>query len=209
VISSRFAPALTLLLCLALIPTVIHSYRGMVIDDGLTLTAVPETLEGMPSVPTERRARWVDTNFAAKDWFERTYTVGNEQVGLFAARSYDPKRLYHHPEIALLKSGGPRPAGRSTLPGRPDVPVHLLTISRGARKGIIAYALLYEGSYIEKPILFQLRTSADLLVSGRKPTTLFLAHDFAGSPDRLAEAPAIAVLGAAIRAFEASAARKP
>ena len=51
-ISHRFAPLTAALLGLALVPTVIHSYRGLTIDDGLTVRSIPEVLAGMPSRPT-------------------------------------------------------------------------------------------------------------------------------------------------------------
>lgn len=201
-ISHRFAPITVALLALALIPTVIHSYRGLTVDDGLRVSATPEVLAGMPSRPTDRKARWVEANLASTDWFERTYRVGTEDVRLFAARSYDAKRLYHHPELALLRGMELEPAGRARLPGRPDVPIHVLSTSRGGRKGLAVYTLLHEGRYVENPVLFQIKTSAELLFSGRRPMTLFMASDLAGSTRLIDKAPAVAVLTAAIQAFE-------
>ena len=204
-ISHRFAPAVVVVTALALIPTVIHSYRGLTIDDGFTVGSIPEVLAGMPSHPTGRKARWVEANLASTDWFERTYRVGTEEVRLFAARSYDPKKLYHHPELAVLRGLEPESAGRAWLPGRPNVPIRVLTTSGRGRKGIAVYALAYEGEYIQNPVLFQVRMSAGLLFSGRKPLTLFMASDLKGSPRQLDRAPSVALLSAAIQAFEAGA----
>ena len=207
-ISGRFAPITAVLLSLALVPTVIHSYRGLTIDDGVTVGAIPEVLAGMPSKPTGRKTPWVEANFASADWFERTYRVGTEQVRLFAARSYDAKRLYHHPELAVLRGLAPAPAGRAILPGRPDVAIHVLTTSRANQSGIAVYALRYENQYVQNPILFQLRIAAELLLSGRRPTTLLMASDLTGSLERLDQAPSVILLGAAIRAFETAAQRQ-
>lgn len=201
-ISLRFAPAVVVIAAVALIPTVIHSYWGLTIDDGLRVSAIPEVLAGARSKPTDRKARWVEANLASTDWFERTYTVGAQDVRLFVARSYDAKRLYHHPELALLRGTEAEPAGRARLPGRPEVPIHVLNTSRAGRNGSAVYALLYEGRYVENPVLFQIKTSAKLLFSGRKPMTLFLASDSAGSSRQIDKAPAVAVLTAAIQAFE-------
>jgi hypothetical protein len=204
-ISLRFAPLTAALLGLALIPTVIHSYRGLTIDDGLTVRSIPEVLAGMPSRPTGRSAAWVESNLDSTDWFERTYRVGAQEVRLFAARSFDAKRLYHHPELAVLRGLEPESAGRAVLPGRPDVPIQLLTTSREGQRGIAVYTLINEGSYIRNPILFQIRASAGLLVSGRTAMTLIMASDLTGSADRLDKAPSVILLRAAVQAFEEAA----
>lgn len=204
-ISHRFAPVTVALLAFALVPTVIHSYRGLTVDDGLRVAAIPDVLAGAPSKPTDRRAQWVEARFEATDWFERTYRVGTDAVRVFAARSYDPKRLYHHPELAILRGFETVAGGVGRLPDRPDVPVHLLAISRDGRRGLAAYVLLYDGRYVEHPLLFQIRTGADLLFSGRKAMTLIMASDLRGSAASPEKAPSLSVLGAAIDAFEAAA----
>jgi hypothetical protein len=201
-ISTRYGIPVAVLLALALVPTVIHSYRGATVTDGLTTASVAVVLDGMRSSPTPRRAGWVKNHLASEDWFERVYRVGNQDVTLFVARSYDGKRLYHHPELALLRGVETSPAGVARSTARPDVPLHVLTTAKGAGKGIGVYALLYDGRFIENPITFQLRTSAELLFSGRKPLTLFMASDLTGRTDRIDDAAATRVLLAAIEAFE-------
>lgn len=201
-ISGRYALPVALVLALALVPTVIHSYRGATVSDGLTTASVPAVLDGIGSSPTTRRAGWVKNNLASEDWFERVYRIDHQAVTVFVARSYDGKRLYHHPELALLRGTETVPAGVARSTARPDVPLHVLTTARGAGKGIAVYALLYDGRFIENPITFQLRTSAELLFGGRKPLTLFMASDLRGRTERIDEAPATRMLLAAIDAFE-------
>jgi hypothetical protein len=205
-ISGRYATSVAVLLALALIPTAIHSYWGVVTRDGLRASYVSATLEGMPSTPTARKALWVMNNFESDDWIERTYRAGSDDVVLFVARSYDAKRLYHHPELALLRGTETAPAGVTHADARPNVPLHVVTTERGGQRGVAVYALLYDGQFIENPVAFQLKTSAELLVGGRKPMTLFMASDLAGDPDRAADSPAVRVLLAAIAGFEAQAA---
>ena len=205
-ISPRFGPAVLLIAVFALIPTVIHSYRGLTIDDGLTVRSIPETLAGMPSTPTARKDRWVESNLSSRDWFERTYRVGRSDVRLFAARSFDAKKLYHHPELAVLRGLEPESSGKTVLPGRPDIPIEVLTTSDRGRRGIAVYALSYRGDYIDNPILFQLKMSRGLVFRGRRAMTLFMASDLAGSPRQLDKAPAVTVLRAALEAFESAAA---
>jgi hypothetical protein len=201
-ISPRFAAPVAALVGLALVPTVIHSYRGVTVDDGLRATAVAATLDGMVSSPTTRRDTWVWNTFQARDWTERVYRAGPHDVTLFVGRSFDAKRLYHHPELALLRGHQTVPSGVHHVAARPDVPLHVLRTTRNGVPGLAVYALRYQTTYIDRPVLFQLRTSASLLVSGRKPLTLFLASAGAGTIDRLDEAPATRVLLGAIESFE-------
>jgi Protein of unknown function (DUF3485) len=202
-ISGRHAAAVAVLLALALIPTAIHSYWGVVVHDGRRASQVPANLEGMPSTPTARKAPWVMNNFQSDDWIERTYRAGSDDVVLFVGRSYDAKRLYHHPELALLRGYETAPAGTTYAERRPDIPLHLVTTERGGERGVAVYALLYDGTFIANPVAFQLKSSAELLVGGRKPMTLFMASDLVGARARATESPAARVLLAAIAAFEA------
>lgn len=208
-ISPRFAAAVAAIVALALVPTVIHGYWGARRDDRLRAKAVAETLDGVASSPTARRAGWVQNNFDTEDWIERTYQASAAGVYLFVARSYDPKRLYHHPELALLRGTQTQPAGVARASARPDVPLHLIEIERDGRKGLAVYALLYDGRFIGNPVWFQLRTSVELLISRRRPMTLFMSSALAGTRERLDDAPATRLLLAAIKDFEQQAASIP
>ena len=201
-ISPRYAVPVAVLLGLALVPTVIHSYRGATRDDGLRAGAIADTLDGSASTPTERRSAWVQKNFDTGDWIERTYVVDGTAVTLFVARGYDAKRFYHHPELAVLRGTQAVAAGVTRTRAHPDIPIHVLETEQKDRRGIAVYALRYDDRYIDNPLLFQLRTSLELLVSGRKPLTLFMASALAGSRDTLDEAPAVRLLLAAIDSFE-------
>ncbi len=201
-IAPRYAVPVALALSLALLPTVIHSYRGMTLPDGRSAAAIPGTLGEWPSSPTTRRPAWVAEVFDSTDWVERVYRVGSDEVKLFVGRSYDAKRLYHHPELALLRGTETHGAGIAYAAARPDVPLHVLTAKRQDQEGVAVYALLSDGRFVGNPIAFQLRTSTELLFSGRRPLTLFMASDLAGRVDQLDAAPATRVLLAAIGAFE-------
>ena len=201
-ISSRFAAAVVLLLGIASVPTVIHSYLGSNVVDGMSAGAVPVVLDGMRFTATGRKGTWVEEHFASRDWVERMHLTGGREVRLFVGRSYDAKRLYHHPELALLRGMATTPMGIGRAVTRPDVPLHVLATRRAGREGIAVYALLHDGKFVERPLLFQLRTSAALLFSGRKAMTLFLAADLSGRPAAIEDAPATRVLLAAIDAFE-------
>ncbi len=175
-ISSRYAVIVVLLLGLALVPTVIHSYYGLLDQDGLITDAINPNLAGFHSSPTDRPAQWGKEIFDSEDWIERNYVSRRgETARLFAARSYDHKRLYHHPELAVLYGMDFKDEGINWLPGSPEVPVRLLRKRIG--KGAAAYALLYEDQFVSNPIGFQLKTSFELVFSPRKALTLFLVFD--------------------------------
>ncbi|MGQ0736346.1 MAG: hypothetical protein ACT4QD_22165, partial [Acidobacteriota bacterium] len=100
-LSTRFAPAICVLVGLAIVPTMIHSYAGEVASDGRVTSAIPTTLDNYAGVPTSRSATWGKRRFDSDDWTERTYTRQGDEVRLTIVRSYDPKTLYHHPELAV------------------------------------------------------------------------------------------------------------
>lgn len=201
-ISSRLALPVVLILALALVPTIIHNYMGLTIDDGLLVTRINPRLGAFTSEPTKRKAPWVKEIFDSDDWFERSYRDQNgSQVRLFAARSYDHKRLYHHPELALSYGQNLKDGGVATIQlGQQKIPVHILRRTSG--KGVSAYVLYYDDTFIENPIVHQVFDSINLLVSGRKQLTIFYLsdHNTAGAED-FAGSPAATVLVDAIQSF--------
>ncbi len=203
-ISSRYTLPVIVLLGLALIPTVIHSYLQAREDDGRTTANIPTTLAGISSQPyTRHSAQWVKGMFDSEDWIERIYKKKNgDKIRLFVARSYDHKRLYHHPELGLSHGGNLSSEGVVELPGESKIPVYLLRNSRGKR--VVAYVLLYDGRYIQNPVKHQIGESLTLLVNPRKPMTLFYI-DATGSPviDRFANTSSAQLLAAAVHRFMA------
>jgi hypothetical protein len=200
-ISLRYVPAICLLGALALVPTIIHSYSARVQVDGLSAAAIPDSLAGYSSLPTTRNPTWGQRRFESDDWMERTYDNGTREVRLTVVRSYDPKSLYHHPELAVAYGTGFSGVRIEDLPERPEVPVHVLAPAPGVN-AVGAYVLHYDGRFIADPIRFQIRTAGELLFSRRKAMTLFFATEQNAAPDaafaRLASAE---ILGAAIDAF--------
>ena len=198
--SPRFAAPVALVLLLALLPTAIHSYVGLRADDGLTITAIPETLDGFVGTKTTRNPTWGQRRFDATEWIERNYRSGSRDVRLVVVRSFDLKKLYHHPELAVAYGTDLRAAGITRIPSGPDA-VHVLESAGGPRQ-IALYTLMYDDGFVEDPIWFQLRTAGKLLVSGRKQMTLFFAHQ-ADVPDGDAaeKSAAAVVLKSAVAAF--------
>ena len=199
-IASRYAPHLVVLFLVALIPTVIHVYIGMDEDDGLSTSAIPEQLAGFTSQPTERRPAWGRATFDSYDWFERVYEKGKKKVRLFVGRSYNQKRLYHHPEIALSRGTDLAEVRRVKLPGDPEMTVHLLPFRNGT--GMAAYLLIYDGVAIADPVANQLRNAVWQLFNPRRPMTLFYVVEEDVPPGRsFAGTEAALLLRAAVSAF--------
>lgn len=198
----RLAIAAAVLIGLALTPTVMHSYLGLRAEDGYT-AAVPTTLAGLTSRPTDRQAAWVLRTLDSSDWSERHYRKpGGGDITLFIARSYDGKRLYHHPELAVAYGNDLRGAGIVRLPNRDAMPIHVLRGPTELGKGLAVYALLYERAFIDNPYVFELRRAGALLFSPRQPVTLLFAHDREAPADAaVEEALATRVLVAAAESF--------
>jgi hypothetical protein len=201
VISPRYGVGACLVIVAALVPTVIHSYMGLVVKDTLQTASIPPTLDTYTSAPTGNDADWGRQHFESVDWLDRVYTSGPNQVRLTVVRSYDLKRLYHHPENDLARGAGLFAHEVIMLPALAGVPVHLLR-TETQDKGSAMYVLQYNDAFVADPLWFQVSLAGRLLFSGRRPITLFFARDLRGpkgpSPDTY---PSAAVLKAAIQAF--------
>jgi hypothetical protein len=203
---TRSAAVAAFCLGLALVPTVLHSYAGLRADDGLTVAAIPPRLAGFSSRATDRRPDWVQRTFDSTDWLERRYAAGSNGVLLFAARSFDAKRLYHHPELAIAYGYDLDGSSITRLPAMPEIPVHVLR-PEAPTAGLALYALLYDDAFVGDPYLFQLRMAGTMLFSPKRAMTLFFVHDPGAAPDApLETTPAAVVLLDAIRAFRTQAA---
>lgn len=200
-LSTRFAPAVLVLLALAAVPTVIHSYMDSAEPDGRTTSAIPAQLAGERGTPTKRRASWGEDRLASGDWFERSYSR-SPAVKLAVARSFDAKKLYHHPELAIDYGPSYERATVVRLPQRPEVPVHILRGGQGNSRRVALYTLHYEDGYVEDPIRFQLRASFKALFSNRKPMTIFFAAQDLPPGGEVESSKAATLLLAAMEAFE-------
>jgi hypothetical protein len=176
-IAPHFSLPVSVLLGLALIPTIIHEYVGLAVQDGRVTSAVSMDLAGFKGSATGRKSAWVVRKFDGTDWIERWYTAENDRLQLLIVRSYDLKRLYHHPELAIVQDDDLISRGIIRLPKREYLPIHVLESSRTDGRGVALYALHYDKEFVDNPLRFQIRTAASLLVSGRRQMTLFFVHD--------------------------------
>ncbi len=191
--SSRYAIPVIILLALALIPTVIHSYIDAKISDGKSVNDIPVRLNNFTSTPANRNTQWGMDIFGSKDWFERDYhDKQHNNVRLFAARAYDHKRLYHHPELALSYGHSLGKKEILELPDYPEVPVFVFKNNENSM--LVAYVLLYDDKFVKDPINHQLGESMRLLTNARKPMTLFYASQSPAPSDKQFNESAVASL---------------
>jgi len=201
-ISSRYVIPIILLLTLALLPTFIHSYLGSMSDDGRSVRSIPTVLAGFSSEPYLRhKDPWVKSLYGSEDWMERIYKNNKgEKIRLFVARSYDFKKLYHHPELALSYASDLKEEGIVMLPGDPEIPVFILRNSKG--RGIAAYVLLHEGKFVKDPVSHQIKGAFTQLFSPMKAMTLFYVSDTSSpAAEKFNGTSSASLLAAAIQSF--------
>jgi hypothetical protein len=196
-ISARYAPGVAVLLALALIPTVRNTYVDAHVKDGRSVAAIPMMIGGELGASTPRGAGWAKDALAADDAIERRY---GPDITLFAARSFDAKRLYHHPELVVAYGRDYSSASVEPASARPEVAIHRLS----GENAWGMYALAYEDRFIADPVRFEMRRVLTSLVQPREPMTLFFVYG-AGRPPANAEA----FLLAAIDSFRAQRAAAP
>jgi hypothetical protein len=170
-ISARYVPAICVMLALALAPTIMHSYAHVVATDGRKTGSIATSLAGFESRQGGRNTDWIGRDLASDDWIERTYTSGQDSLRLTVVRSYDWKRLYHHPELAIAHGVSLGQHEIVRFPASPEIPVHLLRDERGQNMAL--YALHCDRGFVEEPMSFQVRAAGALVFSPRKPMTLF------------------------------------
>ena len=202
-ISSRYATPVCVLVLLALVPTVIHSYIQLRRVDNRTTAAVPIVVVGFAGAPSSRDAGWGARRFESQDWMERVYASGSKQVLLSVIRSYDLKRLYHHPELDIAYGVGFAQSRIARDAGHPGMPVHVLRSPSTDSVASAAYLLEYDGEFIEDPVWFQIRTTGALLFRGRQQMTIFFARDLQPQPESVhdGDLPSVRLVRAAAEAF--------
>jgi hypothetical protein len=195
-IASRYLPALAVLLAIASVPTVLHSYVGLTVADGRSTAAIPMRLNGLDARPTDRPLGWLPDAMGTTDFIERRY---GRDLRLLVVRSYDAKRLYHHPELAVAHDDYYERTEIGRFAERPEVPIFTV---RGSDNRVSAYTLLYNREFVDRPVSFQLRNAIALLVRPRQLMTLFFVRGSPGSSTHPpGESPAEQLLLAAVDSF--------
>lgn len=179
--SARYVWPVIALCALALVPVSIHTYVGLTITDGFTTASLPTTVGAYTSEPAGAGQPWSEM-FASDDWIERRFSGPGGTVMLTVLRTFDLKRAYHHPELALAHASGFTSHHVQVVDGSP---LHVLR--GGTLRRTAIYALHYDGALVAEPIRFQIRIAAEQLIGGRKPLTLVFARDVTPVDDRPVE----------------------
>lgn len=173
--SRRYLSVLGAVIVLALIPTLLHGYIGYTVPSpAVGADDLPAVFEGAPGREGKRTARWIADTYGGESWAERTYTVpGKKDITVFVVRGHDLKKIYHHPELGVLRGYSFAPVRVESLPPTPERFVHVLPPATGGDGAV--YALLYEGRWIKDPYQLQFSSSLTSLWAGRRAITLVLA----------------------------------
>jgi hypothetical protein len=121
----------------------------------------------------------VRREFGTEDFVSRRYAPGGGpgELDLFAARSFDGKRLYHYPETALVRSGnlsGSRLVEIEVRGAR--IPVRALEFTDRDQRRLARYALFYGRRPVAEPVHFHFSLLPELLVGRREPMTLIFVQ---------------------------------
>lgn len=172
-ISSRHAVALLVLLAVALLPTVQHAYVGYTATAAkVTQELLPASMDGISGAPKPRTGGWMASTYSADSWAERSYAAtGAAHVSLLVARGFDLKKLYHHPELGVLRGNSFQPLRRAEIDGRP---VHVLQNVADGDSAV--YALIYEHDWVANPYVLQASSAFTSLWTGRRPLTLVFVY---------------------------------
>lgn len=201
--STLYARAIIVLLCVAGAPAIMQSIVGREHDDGWRADAVSARLGVIDGVPTRRQPSWVQRRFASTDFTERIYG----STRLFIVRSFEFTSLYHHPELAVAYRSGVTYAGLTRLKdGDRTIPVSVVRSAKGER-GLGGYVLLYgRDRFVDRPYWFHVRLAGELLLRPRENMTLFFVYDEGAPPNSsLDDASCARVLMDAIESFQAQA----
>jgi len=189
VIATRHTWLVAGLLLLALVPTYLNVYRQPpALEPGGLAAAIPADLEGYrDAVPGRHQSDWAAAHFAAQDFVERKYRVGAQELELFAARTYDAKKLFHFPELALTYGRSVTAERREELDVADEtVPVRVLEFRNRTTVRLSVSALFYGKQPVRDPMPFLFRTLPALFVGQREPMTLIYVQGEAHADDQAA-----------------------
>jgi hypothetical protein len=180
-LSRRYIPHLALLSLPVLLPVLVYSYGRVQLSSNQD---PPPPCQSFPRPTEGLRARQMLEMFQGEQWCE-----GNIEGGLSFSviRSYDPKKLYHHPEVALMRNAAPnRRTVEWVSDGSGMLPIHRAFYDTGDEGILVAYLLVYHARPVDNPYLAQLESFPIELLKGRSPMTLFFISA-QGQHDRLAD----------------------
>lgn len=173
-LSRRYVPHLLACCVPVLIPVLVHSYGDFRADDCKNPAELFTKFGERGADEAHELA--MRTNWNAVQWQEGAVrTLDSRWRCNFAVvRSYDPKRLYHNPEIFFVKGAAPdRRAVEWLANGSDRLPIHRAYYEADESAILVAYLLVYNARPVDNPYLAQLSSFPLQLLAGRRPMTIF------------------------------------
>jgi hypothetical protein len=179
-LSSRYVPHIVVILVLAGIPTLLHSWGRFEVED----CANPAALLVVPQAGARRsegwaNARWLERASPTRQWVEGRIPIEGTALSLetVIVRSYDPKILYHQPELALVRQARSEHANVEWFEHAGErLPIHWPEYDSEPAAVVAAYVLVYRGRPVANPYLAQLLAAPLQVVTGRSPMTLLFVR---------------------------------
>ena len=195
-LSPRYAWTVAAVLLVAAVPTVLNVYRRPApLAPGVLEEKLSDRLGEFS--PGRRKAESIEELFGVRDFATRQYG----EIELFAARSYDGKRLFHFPELALAYGH----AATATRDEGGELPVRVIEFAEARNVRVAAYALLYGQRRVAQPIRFYLSILPELFVGRREPMTLvYVQGDAPPGGEKALEAQLRDLLARAVDALDAT-----
>ncbi len=173
--SSRWAPHLSVLLAVALVPVALHAYLGMSAED----CAHPPAL-APPWPPRDAPVpgiSYLEERMKPSHWREgKLRSTGGSPLKYVIARGVDAKHIYYRPEYKLVTPRRPFSHDDEWIPDESGpLPVHRPRYRRQIYDPLVpmvAYLLVYDGHPVENPYREQLLSAPGLVFRGRMPATL-------------------------------------
>ena len=194
-IAARYTRPVAALIAVALIPTVLHTYVRARSVDGRRADRLPSQLSGLYGASTVRGGRWAREALDADQAIERQY---GSELTLFVARSYDVKRLYHHPELTVAYGRGFAAHTIVEFDQHAGIPVHVLT---GPGR-TAAYVVQSGDGFVGDPFVYELRSALPAMFRARRQATLFFVYGrYERSPIPL-DSPTMGLLLSAVESWQ-------
>ena len=173
--STRWAPHLSVLLAVVLVPVTLHAYLGMSGEDCANPMALAPAWDPGDDPPPD--IQYLERRMKPSQWREgKLRSAEGWSLEYVIARSVDAKHIYYRPEYKLVQvlrpighdvewiadESGQLPVHRPRYQPRMDSPL----------VPMVAYLLVYDGRPVENPYREQLLSAPGLIFRGRVPATL-------------------------------------
>ncbi len=127
------------------------------------------------SFDAEAQGRRMKNLFGDVQWCAGTLSGSGDSPSLncWIVRSYDAKKLYHLPEIGLVRGAAPSRRATEEIPWENgSVPVHRVYYHESDGDVYVAYILIYNSKPIGNPYIAQILSFPKQLVTGVAPMNL-------------------------------------